>query len=256
MQRVDLNCDMGEYDDAEHVALEDRLMTLVSSVNISCGVHAGTPAGIRRTLDAAAACGLTVGAHPGYGDRAGFGRRAVVIPVPEIESIVADQVRRLAAWAAAAGVSVRHVKPHGVLYNQAARNREVADAVVRAAAACDPHLIVFGLANSALIAAARAAGLRVAEEAFIDRAYEPDATLRPRHQPGALLTDEGAVISRLRRLMQHQEVEAHEGTRLSVHADTVCLHLDTPNAVQLAVAVRRELDQLGVHVRPFTGIGV
>src|SRR5574341_484087 len=175
--RIDLNCDMGEWPDADRLANEERIMPLLTSVSIACGFHAGNPDMMRRTIRLARRHGVAVGAHPGFRDPEGFGRREVKITPEEVENLVAYQVGALAAIAALEGARLAHVKPHGALYNMSAREQGLAEAVARAIARVDRGLILFGLAGSLLVKAGRTMGLRVAEEAFVDRAYDPDGAL-------------------------------------------------------------------------------
>ncbi|MEW6544295.1 MAG: 5-oxoprolinase subunit PxpA [Nitrospirota bacterium] len=248
--RVDLNCDLGESADPDRLAMEERIMASVTSVNVACGVHAGSPDVMRRTVLAARLHGVAVGAHPGFPDREGMGRTEGTVPVAEVERLVADQVRALSAVAAEEGVTLAHVKPHGALYHLAARDRSAAEAVARAVAVVDRRLVLFGLAGSPAVEAGLALGLTVAEEAFADRGYRADGSLVPRGQAGALITDEREVAARVLRLVREGTVETVDGAILSLRADTICLHGDTPGADRLARLVRRELIRAGVRLLP------
>jgi len=248
MRSIDLNSDIGESDDAAQLAREERLMDVVTSVNIACGAHAGSPALMRRMIQAAHARGVAIGAHPGFPDRAHGGRRALPMRPAEIERMVVDQVRTLVEMAGQEGARCVHVKPHGGLYAMASKDRAVAEAVVQGVASIDRRLSLVGFAGSHLIAAGRATGLSVGEEGFADRGYAPGGYLVPRGQPGAVITDEADAIRRAMRLVQAQCVETVDGVPLSVRVDTLCVHGDTPAADRLARAIRAALDGAGIRI--------
>jgi len=231
--RIDLNCDLGEG--AGH---DEEILPLVTSASIACGAHAGDADTMRATAALARACGVAVGAHPGYADRANFGRIELALPPREIGELVRTQI---AALQAAAPGPLRHVKPHGALYNLAARDRAVADAIAAAVRAADASLVLFGLAGGELVRAGRAHGLRVAAEVFADRTYRPDGSLTPRAQPGATIEDEAAAVAQVLRMVREGVVRATDGSDVPVAADTVCLHGDGPHAVAFARCLRREL---------------
>ena len=242
--RIDLNADVGEG-----VGQDPALMPYITSANVACGVHAGSPAVMRETVLLAREHGVAVGAHPSFPDREGFGRRDLQLPPQQIEDIVVSQIEALAAIAAAEGVRLQHVKPHGALFNVAVRDRSVADAIARATALVDPALILFGLPASELIAAGKAAGLRTACEAFADRAYRPDGTLVPRTQPGALIDDAAQVLTRVAAIALERAVIAIDGTRVPITLDTICVHGDTPGAAGLAARIRAALAASGIDVK-------
>lgn len=243
--RVDLNADVGEG------SREDETLTpLVSSVNICCGAHAGDEATIRRTVGRAIASGAAIGAHPGYPDREGFGRRPMAMSAEELEASLLEQIRLVMTIAAEAGAAVVHVKPHGALYNGAARDPGLAGSVARAVHAASPELILVGLAGSELLAAGRACGLEVAREAFADRAYEGDGSLRSRELPGAMLGLPAEAAAQAVAICRDRRVAAWDGTKVSIEADTICLHGDTPGAADRARAVRTALEAAGVEVGP------
>jgi UPF0271 protein len=223
-------------------------MPLVTSVSIACGFHAGNPNLMRRTIRLAQAQGVAIGAHPGFRDPEGKGRRELDATPEEVEDLVAYQIGALAGIAGLEGVRLAHVKPHGALYNLAARDRRLADAIARAVANLNHELILFGLAGSELVKAGRAIGLTVAEEAFVDRAYNPDGSLVPRGRPGAVIQDEQEVAARVRRLVHEGAVASFDGPLICLYADTICLHGDTPAADRLADRVRRELTKEGVRI--------
>ncbi len=247
---IDLNCDMGEGFGAYALGADEALMPLVTSANIACGYHAGDPMVMDRTVRLALRHGVSIGAHPGFPDLMGFGRRAMHLRPEEIENYVLYQVGALAAFARSVGAELTHVKPHGALYNMAASDPEIARAVARGVARAGPRLILVGLAGSALIQAAAELGLPAAREGFADRAYEPDGSLRPRHLPGAVLTDPKAAAEQALRIARHREVIASNGERIPLVADTLCIHGDTPGAVEIARAVRRRLEEAGIGVMP------
>jgi UPF0271 protein len=220
----------------------------VSSVNVAAGLHAGDPETIARTVALAVRHGAAIGAHPGYPDLAGFGRRAMALTPHEIEATVLYQVGAVAAFARSAGTDLRHVKAHGALYNRAARDEAAAAAIARAVRRFDGSLVLVGLAGSALIAAGREAGLAVAEEAFADRAYEPDGSLRSREHADAVLDTPDVAAAQAIALV-HGRVRAVDGSALKIRADTICVHGDLPGAAARARAVREALDADGVDVR-------
>jgi UPF0271 protein len=251
-QRIDLNADVGESLGPWPMGSDEQLIPLVSSVNIACGFHAGDPATMERTVRVAAVAGAAIGAHPGYPDLAGFGRRDLDMAPADLEAAIVYQVGALAAFCAYAGVPLRHVKVHGALYNRAAADRRIADAVARAVRRCGPELVLVGLAGSELLAAGRDAGLAVAAEAFPDRAYEADGSLRSRRLAGAVIADSDEVGRRAVVMARDGHVEAIDGTRVPLRADTLCLHGDAPGAVDHARAVRAAMDAAGIEVAPLT----
>ena len=242
--RIDLNADVGEgMDDAP-------LMPLLTSANVACGLHAGSPAVMDRTLTLARDKGVRVGAHPGYADRENFGRTNVKLADEEVRALVVYQVAALSGMAAAHGVRLTHVKAHGALYNQAAKDRRLARVIAESVLALDPRLRLVGLAGSAQIDAARSVGLTPAGEAFADRRYLPDGTLMPRTQPGAVLHDPAEAAQQAVRIARDREVIASDGSHLRVEAETLCLHGDTDGALAIARAVRDALEEAGVTVAP------
>jgi len=247
---IDLNADVGEGFGPWPMGDDAGLIPLVSSVNVACGFHAGDPTGIARTIGLAVAAGAAVGAHPGYPDLVGFGRREMDLAPDELEAAIVYQVGAVVALARAAGTELRHVKPHGALYNRAARDAATADAVARAVRSVSADLVLVGLAGSISLDAGRAAGLAVAAEAFVDRAYEPDGSLRSRRLSGALVTDPAGAAARAVRLATAGEAEATGGSTLRIDADTLCIHGDTPGAAGIARAVRGALESAGVAIAP------
>lgn len=240
---IDLNADVGEG-----LPDDDAILACVTSANVACGAHAGDPATIERTIALARRHGVAVGAHPGYPDRAGFGRHELGLAPSAIRTLVADQVALLAAAARDAGVPLRHVKAHGALYNRAAREAAVAEAVAAAVAGISRELVLVALAGSLAVDAGRAAGLTVAEEAFADRAYEPDGSLRSRSLPGAVL-DEPMAAAAQALAISRGGVPLADGSMRSLHADTICVHGDLPGAAARAAAVREALAGAGIGLR-------
>jgi 5-oxoprolinase (ATP-hydrolysing) subunit A len=247
-QRIDLNADVGESFGPWRMGDDERLIPLVSSVNIACGAHAGDPLTIARTVRLAVAHGAAIGAHPGYPDLAGFGRRDLDMPPDELEASLIVQVGAVQAIARSEGAKVRHVKPHGALYNRAARDEELAATVAGAIARLDRDLVLVGLAGSALLAAGRAAALAVLAEGFADRAYEADGSLRDRRTAGAILAPAAAAAQAVS-IARDRCVVAVDGTRVAVEADTLCVHGDGAQAVETAMAVRTALEAADIVVR-------
>lgn len=251
MSVVDLNADIGESFGRYELPGEDELLSLITSANVACGFHAGDPMVMQRTVSAAAGRGVTVGAHPGYRDLIGFGRRELAATPAEIAADVVYQVGALDAFCRTAGTRVRYVKLHGALYHRAADDKEVAKAVAFALRQLDQELVVLGPEGSAMLQAANATGLDVAREAFVDRAYQPDGRLVPRNQPGAVLDDPEAIAERALRMVQDRYVVAIDGTRCIVRADSLCVHGDGPKAVAVVRAVRQRFDQEGISLAAF-----
>ncbi len=245
---LDLNCDMGEGFGAYAMGDDLALLDHVTSANIACGFHAGDPAIMQRTVTAALAKGVAVGAHPSLPDLQGFGRREMKVSPADAYAMVVYQVGALAGFARAAGGRLNHVKPHGALYNMAARDRRLADALARAVRDFDARLIFVGLAGSAMIDAAQALGLRTASEVFADRSYQDDGSLSPRGQPGAMIEDADASLAQVRDMLAGS-VRALSGQRVRVKADTLCLHGDQPGALAFAQHLRAALTADGVVLR-------
>jgi UPF0271 protein len=248
--RVDLNCDAGEAFGPWPMGDDAALIPLMTSVSIACGAHAGDPLVMRRTIELAAAAGVAIGAHPGYPDLQGFGRRALPMLPYEVEQWLLAQIGALAGVARAVGVPLRHVKPHGALYNTAADDPALAAAIARAVRAFDPTLVLVARAGSAQVAAARAAGLRVAEEAFADRGYDAAGRLLARGTPGALLAEAAQAGERALALLRDGGMRLADGAWLPLRAATLCVHSDTPGAAAIARAVREELLAAGVRLTP------
>lgn len=248
MITIDLNCDMGESFGAYTIGADAEVMASISSANVACGYHGGDPGVMRRTVRLAREKGVSVGAHPGYPDLAGFGRREMRLSPGEVEDMVLYQVGALAAIAHGEGVALRHVKAHGALYNMAVRDGALADAIARATRAFDPSLVLFGLPGSELLRAGRDAGLAVAAEGFADRAYEPDGSLTPRSREGSVIHDPQAVVARAVRMVTGRRVTATDGSEIALKVDTLCTHGDTPGAAGLTRLLRAGLEAAGVSV--------
>lgn len=246
---IDLNSDLGEGFGPFRVGADEALFPLISSANVACGFHGGDPVMMERTVARAREHGVAVGAHPGFPDRAGFGRRAMAATPDEIRADVLYQLGALAAFCRTATVELRHVKAHGALYNLAVRDITVATAIAQAVHAFDPSLLFFAIPGSRLHEAGVEAGLSVIREAFADRAYLADGSLAPRSQPGAVIHDVQLVAGRMVRLATEGTIETIDGGQLAMEADTICIHSDTPGAVDLAVAIREGFNEAGIEVR-------
>jgi UPF0271 protein len=247
---IDLNADVGESFGAYSIGHDAALMRFITSANIAAGFHAGDPSVLRQTVRLARAHGVRIGAHPGFPDLAGFGRRDMQVSASEAEDLVLYQIAAVSGVAASEGLRLQHVKPHGALFNMAARDGVLAGAIARAVAAVDRRLILFGPPNSELLRAGRAAGLRVAAEGFADRAYEPDGSLVSRRTPGALIHDIEEVVRRGVRIATERTVMAVDGSIVSLDVETMCIHGDTQGAERIAEQLRAGLEAAQVTVGP------
>jgi 5-oxoprolinase (ATP-hydrolysing) subunit A len=247
MHTIDLNCDLGEDPESIRRGVDAALMRIVTSANIACGGHAGDTSSMELIVAQAAQAGCAIGAHPGYPDRANFGRIAMTLSAAQIESEVASQVGALHAIAAGHGTAVVHLKPHGALYHAAMHNEETARAIARAAGSVAP-MALLGQSGASALGLWRAMGFPVVNEAFADRRYEPNGSLRARAKPGALIEDPAEAAEQALRLAQRDPIDAG-GTPLRIPADTICIHSDTPGAVEVATAVRAALEAHGITVR-------
>ena len=274
MTRIDLNCDMGELPEAIADGTQEALLRSITSANIACGGHAGDAHTMRTTIEQALRAGVAVGAHPGYPDRQNFGRLELKMPAEAVADSVCEQVRALAAVAAACGAKLVHVKPHGALYNQAVKNRELARAIAEGVAkaisagrattaaagaatvssretdAWSKNVVLVGLAGSPMLDVFRQAGFAVAAEAFADRRYEPDGTLRSRKFDDALIRDPAEAAKQALSIAGRGIVVAHDGAEVKLNAQTICIHGDTPGAPQIAATVARSLQDSGVCLTP------
>src|SRR6476620_11049716 len=247
--RIDINSDTGESFGAYTIGHDEGLFKSITSANVAAGFHAGDPSVRRDTIRLAKKHGVAVGAHPGFPDLVGFGRRELNVTPKEAEDMVLYQVAAVAGICAAEGLTLQHVKPHGALFNMAVRNRELSDAIARGVAAFDNGLILFGLPGSEILSAGRAAGLRVAAEVFADRAYEPDGSLASRRKPGSVIHDPAAVVARAVRMVKERNVVAIDGSVVPFEADTMCVHGDTPGSDDLAAKIRAGFEAAGITVK-------
>ena len=251
--KIDLNADVGESFGAYKLGLDDELIPWITSANIACGWHAGDPATMRRTLSLAKRHGISSGAHPGFPDLLGFGRRNLDATLEEIEDYVTYQVGALAGMAAAQGIRLQHVKPHGALYNMAAKDPRIWESFAKVISRLDKQLILVVLAGphrEALEEIGQSHGVRIAFEFFADRAYNPDGTLVSRKEPGAVIHDPKVASERALRMVSEGKVVSRDGKEMSLAADTICLHGDNPSAVALARVIRETLTRSGVEVAP------
>ncbi|WP_440446374.1 LamB/YcsF family protein [Neobacillus bataviensis] len=246
---VDLNCDLGESFGTYQKGNDKEILNYVTSANIACGFHAGDPSTMRETVKMALEKGVALGAHPGLPDLIGFGRRNMDISPQEAYDIVLYQIGALHAFAHAEGGSLRHVKPHGALYNMAAKNPELAVAIAEAVYKADPGLILFGLAGSELVKAGEKLGLHTAHEVFADRTYQSDGTLTPRRQANALLTNDEESVQQIIRMVKEGLVRSVQGDLVKVQADTICIHGDGLHALEFARKIRSALVTEGIEVR-------
>ena len=247
---IDLNCDMGELADP---ATDRAIMPFVTSANIACGFHAGTAATMRRTVELALQYQVAIGAHPSLLDREGFGRRELATTPEEAYEIVLYQTGALAALAKALGAKLHHVKPHGALYNMAVRSQPLAHAIARAVRDFDPALLLYGLSGSHLISEAAGVGLRTASEVFADRSYQPDGSLTPRQQAGAMIEDPAQSVAQVLQMVRTGRVTAVTGETIRIAAETICLHGDQPQAADFARTIRSALRSGGLAVEPVSG---
>ena len=254
MYKVDLNSDLGESFGAYTIGLDSQVIPYVSSANVACGYHAGDPLVMDQTVAAAKAAGVAVGAHPGYPDLMGFGRRNLACSPKEVKAYVQYQLGALMAFAKAQGVKLQHCKPHGALYNMAAKDMELSLAIAEGIAEVDKDIILMGLAGSKLLEAGRKAGLRVASEVFADRAYQADGSLVPRKQPGAVIHDKDQAIARTVRMVTQGKVTAVTGEEVSIQAHSICVHGDNPSAVEFVKNIRAALHDQGIEIVPLEQI--
>jgi len=248
MYKIDINSDIGESFGAYRMGDDAAVMDAVTSANVACGFHAGDPLVMNKTIKNCAAKGVAVGAHPGYPDLVGFGRRNMKCTPEEEYADCLYQIGALSAFCRANGLTLQHVKPHGAMYNQAAKDPELAKAIARAVKDSGENVILMGLANSEFEKAAKEIGIPFAAEAFADRGYMPDGSLVPRSQPGAIIHDVDEAAKRVVRMVTEGKVEAVDGTVINFRPQSICMHGDTPEAVEMAKTVRRELEAAGVKV--------
>ena len=254
MLKIDLNCDLGESFGVYSLGMHEKILPFVTSANIACGFHASDPLTMERTVKLAGDAGVAIGAHPGFPDLLGFGRRNMNVSPAEAKAYVQYQVGALAAFAKAAGGRLSHVKPHGALYNMAGKDMRLAEAICEGVAEVDETLILLALSGSAMIEAAAKKGLRAAKEVFADRAYMPDGSLVPRGMPGAVIADESECAARVVRMIAEKKVRAIDGTDIEIAADSVCLHGDGSHALSFAKRLRESFAAAGIAVAPLAEI--
>jgi len=249
--RIDINCDLGESYGSFKLGNDEKIMPHITSANIACGFHAGDPVIMAQTINLAKKHNVAIGAHPGYPDLLGFGRREMQLTLEEVKNYTIYQVSALQGFARTAGVSLQHVKPHGALYNTAAKDEKLSKAIVDAVKALNHNLIIFAPLNSALAKAAVESGLHVAHEVFADRAYNPDGSLVSRKQPNAIIQDSRKVIERAIKMVKEGTVLAVNGEVVNLgEVHTICVHGDTPTAIELAEALKKGLIKAGIDVKP------
>jgi UPF0271 protein len=253
MRTIDLNCDMGELPELITSGAQEALLRYVTSANVACGGHAGDEETMRATIEQALQYGVAIGAHPSYADRENFGRVSLELPEGEISHLVYEQVCALDAVAKAAGARVTHVKPHGALYNDAVGNAAIARAVAEGVARFSYDVILVGLAGSTMLEVFRDAGFAVAAEAFVDRRYEPDGSLRARRHADALIHSPAEAARQALEIVERGRIKASDDSWIAVSAETLSVHGDTPGALDIARAVREVLEQAGVSLAPLTG---
>lgn len=248
MTTIDLNCDLGESFGRYTLGLDEEVLPLVSSANIACGFHASDPVTMEKTVHLAQKHQVAIGAHPGLPDLVGFGRRAMDVTPTEVKAFVQYQIGALKAFSGSIGL--HHVKPHGALYNMAAKDKNLARAICEGVQHVDPGLVLYGLAGSELIQAAKEVGLPYAQEVFADRNVEDDGTLTPRSHENAVILDEEAAVKRVIQMVQQHEVESIHGNRVEMVPDTICVHGDNPHAVAFAKRIRQALNEYGIEIKP------
>jgi UPF0271 protein len=250
MPVIDLNCDLGESFGSWKMGLDEAIIPLVSSANIACGFHAGDPVVMQKTVALVKKYGAAAGAHPGFPDLQGFGRRSMNVSPEEVKALVQYQIGALDAFCRAAGIPLIHVKPHGALYNMAAKDPALAQAIAGAVKAVNPRLILLALAGSCMVSAGRELGLKVAEEVFADRAYEEDGSLVARIKPGAMISDENEAISRVVGMVKTGKVRAITGKEIVVKADSVCVHGDGEKALLFVQKLNEAFAGEGITIAP------
>ncbi|MCI1208972.1 MAG: LamB/YcsF family protein [Treponema sp.] len=251
MYSIDLNCDLGESFGSWTKGLDDQIIPLITSANVACGFHASDPDVMARTVHMAKTAGIAVGAHPGYPDIQGFGRRAMKLSPEEAKHAIMYQTGALAAFAAAEGIKLQHVKPHGALYNAAGSDYELAKAIAAGIKAVDPDLILLGLSGSCMLQAAEECGLRCVREVFADRAYEEDGSLVSRGKKGAIITDENVAVARVLRMIQEQKVMTITGTDIPITAESICVHGDNDYALAFVKKIRAALEKEQIRIKAF-----
>ncbi|NRR20408.1 LamB/YcsF family protein [Brevibacillus sp. MS2.2] len=248
MKTVDLNCDMGESFGAYQLGNDQEILSYITSVNVACGFHAGDPATMRKTVRMAVEAGVAIGAHPGFADLIGFGRRNMEISPEEAYDLVVYQIGALQAFVRAEGGVMHHVKPHGALYNMAATRPALAESIALAIYKVNPELILYGLAGSELTRAGEKIGLATAHEVFADRTYQQDGTLTPRSQPNAMITDQQQSLQQVIRMVSEGLVLTQQGVDIPIQADSICIHGDGAHALEFAQSIREALSGAGITI--------
>lgn len=254
MYQIDLNCDLGESFGNYTCGMDGDVLPFISSANVACGFHASDPLVMAKTVSLAKAAGVRVGAHPGYPDLVGFGRRNMSVSPAELKAMVQYQIGALSAFCKANGMTLQHVKPHGAMYNMAGKDLALAQAICEGIAEVDPGLILLGLSGSRLLEAASMVGLKAASEVFADRAYEEDGSLVARSKPGAMVTDSEQMLSRVIAMVKKGTVVSITGKEIPLRADSVCLHGDNPHAVEFAARLNEALRAEGVNIVPLCAL--
>jgi 5-oxoprolinase (ATP-hydrolysing) subunit A len=251
MKTIDINCDMGESFGTYVLGYDEKAMPFVSSINVACGFHASDPDNMAKTVAAAKKNGIAVGAHPGYPDLVGFGRRSMALTTAEVKHAVMYQIGALDAFCREAGLTMQHVKAHGALYNTAEKDLSIGLAIAEAIQAVNPALYMLCLANSQMVTAAKQIGVPYVEEAFADRAYTKEGTLVPRKQAGSVIHELDQVVIRVVKMVKDHSVISIDGQEVPIQAQTICVHGDTPGAVDMVKAIRGALEREGIQLRPF-----
>ena len=249
--RIDLNSDLGESFGSYRIGMDDEVIKYVSSVNVACGWHAGDPVIMERTVRMAKENGVAVGAHPGFDDKQGFGRRKIQLPADEIRVMMKYQIGALMAFLQSEGMKMQHVKPHGALYNMAMVDGDIADAVCKAIYEVDPSIYLLAPAGCEMDLAAQRNGLKIAREVFADRAYQEDGTLVPRSLPGAVLHDPEEILARVLRMGKEGKVTTIDGNDIDISADSICVHGDNEKALRIVETIKNGLEQAGIELRNF-----
>lgn len=251
---VDLNSDLGESFGAYKIGMDEEVIKLVSSANVACGFHASDPVVMKKTVSAALKAGIGIGAHPGFPDLMGFGRRNMVISPDEAYAYVTYQLGALSAFCAQQGASIQHVKPHGALYNMAGKDYKLAEGICRAIYDFNPEIILLGLSGSQMINAGRDIGLKCANEFFADRAYEDDGSLRARTKEGSMIEDENEAIERVVKVLKTGYVTTYSGNELELKIDSICVHGDNAHALEFVKIIRSRLAEENIEIAPLSRV--
>ena len=246
---IDLNSDLGESFGNYTLGMDERILELISSANIACGFHAGDPDVMHRTVQLALKNNVALGAHPGFPDLVGFGRRTMGVSPQEVYTMMVYQIGALNGFIKAEGGKMQHVKPHGALYNMAAKDKKLAEAIAESLYKIDPELILFGLAGSEMIHAAKRIGIRAIEEVFADRTYQKDGTLTPRSQANSMITDDQKAIAQVLKMVQEKRVTSVNGDDIPLQADTICVHGDGEHALNFAKKIKEKLEEANILVK-------